>query len=77
MLNGRAFPYALRESLITVAPNQKVKLRVLNGHTETMALHIHGHKASSPTTTACRTIRPRASSGTFTTWPRPSAWTWN
>ncbi|WP_246598926.1 multicopper oxidase domain-containing protein [Methylogaea oryzae] len=45
MLNGRAFPYALRESLITVAPNQKVKLRVLNGHTETMALHIHGHKA--------------------------------
>jgi hypothetical protein len=24
--------------------NQQVKLRVLNGHTETLALHIHGHK---------------------------------
>jgi hypothetical protein len=24
--------------------NQKVKLRVLNGHTESFALHIHGHK---------------------------------
>ncbi len=24
--------------------NQKVKLRVLNGHTETFAMHIHGHK---------------------------------
>ncbi|TAN46673.1 MAG: copper oxidase [Methylococcaceae bacterium] len=46
MLNGRAFPYSLRESLINVEPNQKVKLRVLNGHTEGMALHIHGHKAT-------------------------------
>lgn len=43
-LNGRSFPYALRESLIVVEPNQKVKLRVLNGHTEPLALHIHGHK---------------------------------
>ncbi len=44
LLNGRAFPYTLRESLITVSPNEKVKLRVLNGHTEPLALHIHGHK---------------------------------
>lgn len=47
MLNGRSFPYTLRESLIVVEPNQKVKLRVLNGHTETLSLHTHGHKATS------------------------------
>ncbi|MFM8332450.1 MAG: multicopper oxidase domain-containing protein [Candidatus Methylumidiphilus sp.] len=46
MLNGRSFPYTLRESLIVVDPNEKVKLRVLNGHTETLALHTHGHKAT-------------------------------
>ncbi len=46
MLNGRSFPYTLRESMIVVEPNEKVKLRVLNGHTETLALHTHGHKAT-------------------------------
>lgn len=45
-LNGRAFPYTLRESLIVVQPNEKVKLRILNGHTEPLALHTHGHKAT-------------------------------
>jgi manganese oxidase len=44
MLNGRSFPYTLRESLIHMGKDEKVKLRVLNGHTETLALHIHGHK---------------------------------
>ncbi len=44
MLNGRSFPYTLRESLIHMEENQKVKLRVLNGHTESFALHVHGHK---------------------------------
>ncbi|MEY4768875.1 MAG: hypothetical protein RL637_1514 [Pseudomonadota bacterium] len=44
MLNGRSFPYTLRESLIEMQMGEKVKLRVLNGHTETLALHIHGHK---------------------------------
>jgi FtsP/CotA-like multicopper oxidase with cupredoxin domain len=44
MLNGRSFPYTLRESLIHMEENQKVKLRVLNGHTESFAMHIHGHK---------------------------------
>lgn len=46
LLNGRAFPYTLRESLIVLDPNQKVKVRILNGHTETMAVHTHGHKAT-------------------------------
>jgi hypothetical protein len=45
-LNGRSFPYTLRESLVVVEPNEKVKLRVLNGHTEGLALHTHGHKAT-------------------------------
>ena len=44
MLNGRSFPYTLRESLIYMEENQKVKLRILNGHTESFAMHIHGHK---------------------------------
>ncbi|MDD2724123.1 MAG: multicopper oxidase domain-containing protein [Methylovulum sp.] len=44
MLNGRSFPYTLRESLIEMEQDKKVKLRVLNGHTESFALHIHGHK---------------------------------
>lgn len=44
MLNGRSFPYTLRESLIEMEQDRSVKLRVLNGHTESFALHIHGHK---------------------------------
>ena len=46
MLNGKSFPYTLRESLITVEPNQHTKLRVLNGTTDVIALHTHGHKAT-------------------------------
>jgi manganese oxidase len=44
MLNGRSFPYTIRESLIEMEKDKLVKLRVLNGHTESFALHIHGHK---------------------------------
>jgi manganese oxidase len=44
MLNGRSFPYTLRESLIEMDKDKLVKLRVLNGHTESIALHAHGHK---------------------------------
>lgn len=45
-LNGLSFPYTLRESLITVKPDQKIKLRVLNSSGEMLALHTHGHKAT-------------------------------
>ncbi len=44
MVNGKSFPFTLRESLIHMNKDEKVKLRVLNGHTETLALHTHGHK---------------------------------
>ncbi len=42
LLNGRSFPYTFRESLVVVKPDEKVKLRVLNGGLELMSLHPHG-----------------------------------
>jgi hypothetical protein len=45
-LNGRSFPYTARESLIVTAPDEKVKLRVLNGGSEGVAIHTHGHKVT-------------------------------
>jgi FtsP/CotA-like multicopper oxidase with cupredoxin domain len=44
MLNGKSFPYTLRESQIIVDPDKQYLLRVLNIGVETMALHTHGHK---------------------------------
>ncbi|MEE9355321.1 MAG: multicopper oxidase domain-containing protein [Methylococcaceae bacterium] len=45
-LNGRSFPFTLRESLITVEPNENVKLRMFNSSGEVLAVHTHGHKAT-------------------------------
>lgn len=47
LVNGHSFPAALRDTLINVDENQKIKLRVLNGFTEHMALHFHGHKLTT------------------------------
>ena len=44
LLNGRSFPYTLLESMVIVRKNQKTLLRTLNGGSEGMALHFHGHK---------------------------------
>ncbi|MFB6208138.1 MAG: multicopper oxidase domain-containing protein [Candidatus Nanohaloarchaea archaeon] len=44
LLNGKSFPYTVRESQIIVAPDENVKLRILNGGSESVSLHIHGHK---------------------------------
>ncbi len=46
ILNGRTFPYTLRESLVIVEPDQNVKLRMFNSQTEMTAIHTHGHKAT-------------------------------
>lgn len=46
MLNGRSFPYTFRESLVVVEPDEKVKLRVVNGGSQGIALHTHGHKTA-------------------------------
>lgn len=45
-LNGRSFPYTVRDSLIAIKPDELVKLRVLNGGSEGVALHTHGHKVT-------------------------------
>jgi manganese oxidase len=44
VLNGRSFPYTLRESLVVVGSGEKNLLHVLNGGAEGLALHLHGHK---------------------------------
>jgi hypothetical protein len=41
-----SFPYTLRESLIIVEPDQKIKLRLLNSGGELIAVHTHGHHAT-------------------------------
>jgi hypothetical protein len=43
VLNGRSFPYTFRESLILAGPDELIKLRVVNGGREGIALHTHGH----------------------------------
>lgn len=45
LLNGRSFPYTMRESTIVVEPNQQVKIRMGNAEIlEGIAVHSHGHK---------------------------------
>lgn len=44
LLNGRSFPYTLQESLVEVGPNQKTKLRLLNGGSGAIAVHTHGNR---------------------------------
>lgn len=46
VLNGRSFPYTMRESLVVVEPNQNIKLRMLNSSGEFIAVHTHGHKGT-------------------------------
>jgi len=47
ILNGRSFPYTLRESLVVVKPDEKVKLRVFNAGDEHVSLHMHGFKPTA------------------------------
>jgi manganese oxidase len=43
MLNGRSFPFTLRDTPIVVAPNETTKLRILNVGAGTRFIHSHGH----------------------------------
>ncbi|PYS21036.1 MAG: copper oxidase, partial [Acidobacteria bacterium] len=43
LLNGRSFPFTLRDSPILVKPDETTKLRVLNVGARTVYLHTHGH----------------------------------
>jgi len=45
-LNGRSFPYTLRESIIVAEPDKNIKLRMFNSTGETLAMHTHGHKGT-------------------------------
>ena len=47
ILNGKSFPYTLRESLIVIKPEEKVKLRVLNAGDQMLSLHMHGFKPTA------------------------------
>lgn len=47
ILNGRSFPYTLRESLVVIKPEEKIKLRVFNAGEQSLALHTHGFKPTS------------------------------
>jgi FtsP/CotA-like multicopper oxidase with cupredoxin domain len=47
ILNGRSFPYTLRESLIVIKPEEKVKLRVFNAGEQMLSLHMHGFKPTA------------------------------
>jgi len=47
ILNGRSFPYTLRESLIVIKPDEKVKLRVFNAGDQMLSLHTHGFKPTA------------------------------
>ncbi len=44
LLNGRSFPYTVRESQVIVEQDRRYRLRVLNGGSEPVSLHTHGHK---------------------------------
>ena len=44
MLNGRSFPFTLRDTPVRIAPGERVKLRVLNAGARTVHLHTHGHR---------------------------------
>jgi FtsP/CotA-like multicopper oxidase with cupredoxin domain len=46
LVNGRSFPYTVRESQVIVEPGKDYRLRVLNGGSETVSLHTHGHKVT-------------------------------
>lgn len=42
LLNGKSFPYTLRESMINLEKNHRFKLNTLNIGEKTVSLHIHG-----------------------------------
>ena len=46
MLNGHSFPYTLRDGMIIAEENENIKLHVANLQRSSIALHIHGHKAT-------------------------------
>ena len=46
-LNGKSFPYTIRESIILIKEGEKVKMRVFNAGGIALYLHTHGHKVTT------------------------------
>lgn len=46
LLNGHSFPYTLRDALVVVNENERVKLHLANLQKSSIAVHFHGHKAT-------------------------------
>lgn len=46
LLNGRSFPYTLREAMVIVKPEERTKLHVLNAGSSVRTIHTHGHKVT-------------------------------
>jgi plastocyanin len=47
LLNGKSFPYTVRESMIVAEENQNIKARMINTGSESVSLHTHGHKPTA------------------------------
>jgi FtsP/CotA-like multicopper oxidase with cupredoxin domain/Cu/Ag efflux protein CusF len=43
LLNGRSYPFTMRDTPILVKPDETTKLRILNVGARTLSLHTHGH----------------------------------
>jgi manganese oxidase len=46
LVNGRSFPYTLREAMVIVKPDEHVRLHVLNAGSSVRTIHTHGHKVT-------------------------------
>ena len=46
VVNGQSFPYTFRDALVIAQPDERIKLRVVNGGSGGIALHTHGHKVT-------------------------------
>ncbi len=46
LLNGHSFPFTIRDSLIIAGANENIKLHIGNAQRSSVAIHIHGHKAT-------------------------------
>lgn len=46
LLNGHSYPYTLRDALVVVNENERVKLHLANLQKSPIAVHFHGHKAT-------------------------------
>ena len=76
MLNGRSFPFTMRDTPILVKPDETTKLRILNVGARTIHLHTHGHHPTLTHLDGRPVPTARASPATPSTSARRSASIW-